>query len=104
MRTLGVAAGDSVRMTADNYFFDPGRIEAAGGEPLRFTLRNRGELAHNLKVLDGDRELGGVQSFPAGEERSFRVAVAPGRYKFVCTVADHRELGMEGELLVGPQR
>ena len=103
VRTLRVPAGDGVQVTATSYSFDPGRIVAAGGEPLRFTLVNRGDLAHNLKVLDGERELGGVPSFPSGEQRSFTVPIGPGKYTFVCTVADHRELGMEGELQVGPQ-
>ena len=103
-RTLTVPAGEPVRVIATSYSFDPGRIVAAGGEPLRFTLVNRGDLAHNLKVLDAERELGGVQSFPSGQQRSFRVPVSPGSYTFVCTVADHRELGMEGELRVGPRR
>ncbi len=103
-RTVTVSAGETARVTAREYSFDPGRIVAAGGGPLRFTLDNEGDLAHNLKVLSGERELGGLQSFPAGEERSFRVTVPPGEYELVCTVADHRELGMEGELEVERRR
>ncbi|MBA2794581.1 MAG: cupredoxin domain-containing protein [Thermoleophilaceae bacterium] len=103
VRTLKVPAGDPIRVTAESYRFDPGRIQVMGAGPLRFTLMNRGDLAHNLQVLDGERELGGVKSFPSGQARTFRVVVPPGSYSFVCTVADHRELGMEGELRVGPQ-
>lgn len=103
-RTARVSAGETVRVTAREYSFDPGRIVATGGGPLRFVLANEGDLAHNLKVFAGERELGGTESFPAGQERTFRVAVPPGSYALVCTVADHRELGMEGELQVGPRR
>lgn len=101
-RLSRVAAGAPIRVTAKEYAFDPGRIVVTGkAEELRITLDNRGTLAHNLKLLDGERELGGTQSFPPGERRSARVPVQPGTYRFVCTVADHRELGMEGELEVG---
>ena len=101
-RLVRVAAGEPIRVTAKEYSFDPGRIVVTGKpELLRITLDNRGTLAHNLMVLDGERELGGTASFPAGERRGARVPVKPGKYRFVCTVADHRELGMEGELEVG---
>lgn len=104
VRAATVAPDETIRVTGTEYAFDPGRIEAAGGRPLRFTLTNEGDLAHDLKVFQGERELGGVESFPAGEERSFRVSLGPGSYQLVCTVGDHRELGMEGELVVGPRR
>ena len=100
VRTETVAPGGAVRVIAKEYSFDPGRIEAGDGAPLRVTLVNDGSLAHDLKVLDGDREVGGIKSFPAGEERRFSVDVPAGSYSLVCTVADHREKGMVGELRV----
>ena len=101
-RLARVGPAEPLRVTAKEYSFDPGRIVVAGkAAKLRITLDNRGTLAHNLKVLDGERELGGTPTFPAGERRGARLAVPPGRYRFVCTVADHRELGMEGQLEVG---
>ena len=102
VRTAELKADEPIRMTADEYRFDPGAIKAASAaRGVRITLVNRGELAHNIRVLDGDRELGGVPSFPPGEERSTTVRLAPGTYRFVCTVSDHEELGMTGELVVG---
>ena len=101
-RTAELKADEPIRMTADEYRFDPGAIKAASAaRGIRITLVNRGKLAHNIRVMDGDRELGGVQSFPPGEERSATVRLAPGTYRFVCTVGDHEQLGMKGELVVG---
>lgn len=98
-RTARVAAGEPVRVVGSEYAFDPGRIVVAGGRAkLRITLDNQGSLAHNITVLDGDAEVGGLPSFPGGEQRSTTVAVEPGSYDFVCTVADHEELGMKGTL------
>ncbi len=102
-RTVRLSAGEPVNVVGSEYAFDPGRIIVAGGRaPLRITLDNRGDLAHNITVFDGDAEIGGLSSFPGGEERSTTVKVDPGSYRFVCTVADHEELGMQGELEVRP--
>ncbi len=92
-----------MRVSASEYAFDPSRIIVSGGPPrLRLTLDNQGDLAHNIKVLEGETEIGGLPSFPGGEERTTTVRVETGRYRLVCTVADHEELGMAGELQVRP--
>ena len=90
-----------IRVSADEYAFDPGRITVTGASgTLTVTLVNRGTLAHNITVLEGERRVAGLRSFPAGEERSFRARIGPGEYRLVCTVADHEEKGMRGELEV----
>ena len=61
---------------------------------------NAGSLAHNLKLARDGQEVGGTPSLPAGETGAATVPVAPGRYEMVCTVGDHAELGMTGELQV----
>lgn len=100
-RTVTVPGGDEIRVKADEYSFDPGRVVVDGARPrIRLRLENAGSLAHNIHVLDGERDLGGVPSFSAGESRSASVAVPPGSYRLVCTVGDHEELGMTGELEV----
>jgi len=102
-RTVRLAAGEPVRVVASEYAFDPGRIVLAGGPAkLRITLDNQGTLAHNIAVLRGENKVGGLASFPEGEQRSTTVAVEAGSYRLVCTVADHEELGMEGTLEVRP--
>ena len=67
-------------MEADEYSFDPGRVDRdrGAGSSCAITLDNVGTLAHNIRVLDGDRELGGLRSFPSGEERE-RHRHAPAR-------------------------
>lgn len=98
-----VRAGDPLEVAAREYVFAPNRVTIRdGGAPVsqRIVLRNRGELAHNVEVLDGDRVVGELRSFPAGEERALTVRLPPGEYRFVCTVADHDEKGMRGTLTV----
>ena len=101
LRTATVPGDQPIRIAADEYSFDPGRLIVTGSASrLRITLDNTGKLAHNIRVIDGERDIGGLRSFPAGEERTADVEVSPGKYRFVCTVADHEDLGMRGELEV----
>lgn len=99
-RTVKVGVGEPVRVTAKEYSFDPGGLVVNGAGTLRITLDNRGSLAHNIKVLDDEREIGGTESFPGGEQRSATVRVRAGEYRLVCTVGDHEEQGMVGTLEV----
>ena len=98
-RTVTVPGGEAVRVIAKEYFFDPAGLVVNAGR-LRITLDNRGSLAHNIKVVEDGRELGGTASFPGGGQRSATVNVARGEYRLVCTVGDHEEKGMDGTLEV----
>jgi plastocyanin len=99
-RTVTVDAAGTVTVTAREYEFDPERIVVEGGGPLTIELDNEGDLAHNLRVLRNGREIGGTPTFPGGRTESGRVRLAPGTYEMLCTVGDHAELGMTGELEV----
>jgi plastocyanin len=100
-RTVTAPANASVRVVAKEYSFDPSTIVLRGPGTLRVTLVNEGSLAHNLRLTRDGEELGGTPSFPGGESRSAHLSVQSGNYQFVCTVGDHAELGMKGELKVG---
>ena len=100
-RAVTLGPGEPLRVAADEYSFDPATVTVRGAPPrLEVRLRNRGSLAHNLVVLDGERELGGTPIIPSGDRRTASVELEPGGYRLVCTVGDHRELGMEGELTI----
>ena len=100
-RTVTANPGDTVDVVADEYSFDPENIELSGPGILRVRLDNQGSLAHNLRVLDGARELGGTPSFIGGEARTGVARIQePGEYKLVCSVGDHEALGMTGTLTV----
>jgi plastocyanin len=99
-RTVTVPANGEVRVVGREYSFDPSGIVVKGAGRLRIGLRNEGSLAHNIKVRRGGEQLGGTPSFPAGESESALVVLEHGNYELVCTVGDHAELGMKGELTV----
>jgi plastocyanin len=102
-RSVTVEGGRTVEVVGDEYSFDPGAVVYdAGGSTaaVRISLDNRGALAHNLKVFDGDRELGGTPTFPGGREEAGSVRLTRGEYRMVCTVGSHEQLGMHGTLEV----
>lgn len=102
-RTQTVPAGKAVRVVAHEYSFDPGNVVIkGGGGRVKLTLVNKGSLAHNLKVEQGDRELGGTPTFQGGRSESGTVELDPGSYTMICTVGNHADLGMRGKLEVKP--
>ena len=99
-RGVTVNPNSTLRVTGEEYSFDPGRVIVSGAGPLTIRLRNEGSLAHNLRLRRMGEEIGGTPVLPAGRTGPARVNVEPGRYEMVCTVGDHEELGMVGELEV----
>jgi plastocyanin len=99
-RSVTVKPNSTLEVTGDEYSFDPGRVVVRGAGPLTIRLRNAGELAHNLRLEQNGEDVGGTPTFPGGETQSGRVNLEHGRYEMICTVGDHAELGMTGELMV----
>lgn len=95
-----VAAGATLKVEAREYSFHPNRVVVDGSGALTIELANEGDLAHNLRLRRDGEEAGGTPSFPGGRTESTRVRLSPGTYEMLCTVGDHADLGMKGELEV----
>lgn len=99
-----VRAGLPVVVEGDEYSFKPGTITVQGGGakqvPVRFELRNVGSLPHDIHVRAGDDELGGSEAIPDGETAPATVTLEPGDYEIYCSIGDHADLGMTGDLKV----
>jgi len=83
------------------YEFIPRDATVRRGTEL--TVRNDGQIAHNLTVERSgapDEKLLGTDSFLGGRSKTLKVDLAPGRYRIVCTVPGHEQLGMVGSLRV----
>jgi plastocyanin len=99
--SVTVEGGKALRVVGKEYSFDPeGVVVTGGGGKVKITLDNQGSLAHNLKIEQGDRDLGGTPTFQGGEVRSGTVNLKPGSYTMICTVGNHADLGMTGKLEV----
>ncbi len=99
-RSVTVKPNSTLRVTAKEYSFNPGKVVVSGAGPLTIRLNNAGSLAHNLKLTRNGETIGGTPTFAAGETRSGRVNLEHGNYEMVCTVGDHADLGMRGPVEV----
>jgi plastocyanin len=103
------ASGRAVSLRLDEYRILPQRVTVPAGR-VRIIARNTGRLTHNVAVVQFDRPLG------ADEEKQYArtptahpgdvvrttVTLKPGKYRLVCTIANHDNLGQYSELKVVP--
>jgi plastocyanin len=89
--------GNSVTVTADQYFFDPSRIITKRGD-LTIDFKNKGNLLHNLVLLRDGAKVAKAPSLGAGKTSTLKLKLKRGKYTLLCTVGDHEELGMKGEI------
>jgi len=69
---------------------------------VKFNVTNFGQDAHDLAVRRRGRTYGRTPEIRAGERAVLRLRLKPGRYRLICTIADHAELGMRARLRVRP--
>jgi len=112
--TLGGAAETS-RATVDiemlEFAFRPRTIHLKVGIPVRLTLRNRGQIAHqlesgylhrvNVRILNDALHveapgLDFARLNPGGSAPLEFLPRRKGRFAFACTIEGHREAGMTG--------
>jgi uncharacterized cupredoxin-like copper-binding protein len=91
-------AGGTVAVSEKEY-----SIELAGGTTLKpgkvtFDVRNVGKIQHDLAVEDGQEKK--TPLIDSGKSAKLAVDLAPGKYKFFCTVPGHEQLGMKQEVTV----
>lgn len=97
----GAAAERSNDLTieAGDLFFEPEEF-AAGPGTVNFTLDNVGSSEHDLVIEElGDTEVIGLVA--PGESGTGSADLEEGTYTLYCSVAGHREAGMEATLDVG---
>lgn len=119
---LEVAAKDRLFLISmTNFAFTPDVLEAEAGEVIEIAVQNVESVLHDFTIdrIDADLHisyLGGTgQHLHDGEHPDADVHFVlsepgtgvvhikvhePGEYIFYCTVPGHRELGMEGTLIV----
>jgi plastocyanin len=88
------------------YRIRPQSVSATAGR-LRLIVRNHGILTHNIAVEtipknpnDKAQTLARTATVHAGQRAETFFTIAPGRYRLVCTIANHSYLGMTATLVV----
>ena len=114
----------AVTIVATDIAYDVEQIDATVGQPVQLTLENQGVLEHDFSIaeipLSGEvvtleeagemagHDMGSMMeepdvhiAAPSGGQSTIEFTPAvSGEYIYYCTVAGHREAGMEGVLVV----
>ncbi len=103
--TVTVPASRPVTVTATDFDFDPDTVvvrgeDTTGPVPIRITLQNSGSMVHNLTILRDGQEIADTEIISGEQAASLTTSLEPGTYQFICTVGEHADLGMVGELHV----
>ena len=90
----------TVEVSADmgKIAFEQKSLEAPSGS-VTFAFTNPADIPHDFQIEQDGEEVGGTEVITKSEE-SLNVDLEPGTYTYYCSVGDHREQGMEGELTV----
>lgn len=95
------AAGETVEVAAEPggelaYLQDS--LTAPAGS-VTFAFTNQAAVPHDLNIEKDGEQVEGTEVITESEA-DLTVDLEPGQYTFYCSVANHREEGMEGELTV----
>ena len=85
-----------IEVTATSFEFDPDEIRVEVGENVAIALSSE-DILHDFTIDELDAHVAADRG--ETEEGGF-TADEPGRYTYYCTVAGHRDAGMEGTLVV----
>jgi plastocyanin len=100
--TDGSASDDQavkeITVTAKEFSFSPASISLKVGDKVKLTFKNEGKMEHNF-VID-ELEVETIMVSP-GEEDTVEFEVTEKmEVSYYCSVGSHRQLGMEGKLIV----
>jgi plastocyanin len=101
MITTPPPAPARVQVVAQEFRYSLSRAVIKSG-PAIIELRNMGQDAHDLELLraDGTKVVVRWPAAQPGAVVARSVTLKPGLYRFICTVANHRALGMQAVLRV----
>ncbi len=92
--------GETVDVTATDFTFDPSDPTVKPGD-VTFDLTNDGDTLHNIEIEGPSGEAELPEDIGPGEKGSVTADLnEPGTYEFYCPVANHKDLGMVGEVTV----
>jgi len=92
-----------VQVTAKEYWYAlSSRRVKAGPAVIEFV--NFGEDPHDMRVQRvGGGKVYGTPELQPGDHFDLSVNLQPGKYALWCSIANHRQLGMEATLIVKPK-
>ena len=94
------ASGQRVDVSATEFAFNPSDIQLDAAGTYTFHMTNAGEFEHALEI-EGQGIEEATDTVGGGESADATVDLAESEYEIYCPVGNHREMGMEGTLVVG---
>jgi hypothetical protein len=96
----GTPAPTRVQVTAKEFYFVVSRRLVKHG-PAIVELVNYGEDPHDLRIQRvGARHIAGTPEVQPDGYYDLNVTLLRGTYKLWCSIANHRQLGMQATLVV----
>ncbi|MEX2102945.1 MAG: cupredoxin domain-containing protein [Gaiellaceae bacterium] len=95
------ASGETIEVSATEFAFDPPTIQLDQAGEYTFRLTNDGGALHALEIEGAGIEEATTDSIGPGETAEITVELQEGEYEIYCPVDGHRDMGMEGTLVVG---
>jgi len=105
----------ALTVSAFEWGFEPEAVVVQQGEEVELALQNDGEIIHNLTIEPRVVEVVAQESSGGFEAATDELLVGAdggnvgtitfvplevGEYEMYCNIANHRQLGMEGRLVV----
>jgi uncharacterized cupredoxin-like copper-binding protein len=78
--------------------FDPAEISVRAGQPIELTLRNDGQMPHDLTLNDGVAQPVKITATGGQAASATFTLDTPGTYTFECSMPGHAILGMRGAI------
>lgn len=91
-------AASTVNVTGDDFKFMLDKSSVPAGT-VTFAFKNAGPSPHNFVMLIDGKQMES-KLINANETASLAIPLKAGKYKYICNVAGHEQLGMVGELTV----
>jgi plastocyanin len=82
-----------------SFAYEENSLETASGT-VNVSFENPAPIAHDFCVEDGGEEVGCTELIADGDTDIAEFELEPGEYTYYCSVAGHRDGGMEGTLTV----
>jgi plastocyanin len=99
--TGGSGDGQVVEIRESEFALDPANVQVGDTGTVTFRVANEGAIPHALEV-DGQGIEEETETIEPGQTAELTVDLSKeGSYELYCPIGDHRDQGMEGELIVG---
>jgi plastocyanin len=95
-------ATETINVSETDFKLDPANPRVSKPGVVEIKATNDGQTTHSLEVEGPGEEQQLKSDLQPGDSGTIKVDLSKaGRYEWYCPIANHRQLGMEGEIVVG---